>query len=455
MVYRDLATILRNLKAIAVVGASPKRGKLGYELLKNILEMGYLGKVFPVNPKYSSIMGLQSWSKVSDIKDDVDAVVIAVPPASVPEVIEDAGESGIKLAVIITSGFREVGESKLEEQVVKLGRKYDMRIIGPNSAGISVTQLNLHASIEVVPSKGNVGVVAQSGALGGVVISRLKKYGSGISYFISLGNTADVDVWEAIDVGLHDENTQVVVSYIEWLRCGRCFIETASRLTREKPLVMIKGGKGISGSRAARSHTGGMVTSYEVFRAAARKAGVILVDDVDTLVEVGEGLRKLNYSEGKRVLIVTNSGGLGVILASWLEDAGLIVPEVEESIKRHISRVVGKWPSGLNPLDFGGDIKAKEIIDALTSNVIAGIFDLAILAYVPTSAEDWRIMCDAFAHLRGNAVVPTILYIEGEGSDKVVECASIKGIATVSTARNAAILASALHERKKYLNRFE
>jgi len=448
-----ISSTLSRVSSVAVVGATPVEGKVGYEILRNIIKSGFKGEIYPVNPKYESILGIKAWPSVSKLPRVPDIAVIAVPPPVVPGVLEESATKGVRLAIIITAGFREAGNEVLEQRLRNVVRDYGIRVIGPNSAGVSIAGINLHASIEVVPDKGPIALMAQSGALGGVVISRLRDYSSGISFFISLGNMMDVDVTDTLEYALEDGGTEAVIAYIEWLREGRRFLRVASKLTAVKPLSILKGGWGERSSEAVRSHTGGLTSSYQVFMAAAKKIGAYLAEDIDDLIEVCEVLRKLKEGlSGKRTLIVTNSGGLGVILASHLESSGLDLPALSTTLRKSIAEACGKSPSGSNPIDFGGDAIIEQVATALTINELRKYYDAAVLAYVPTSAEGPEKLYRVISSMYSDFTLPTIVYVDGEGSEQVVKYVS-KVAPTVTSSRIAARALNALYERYVYLSR--
>ncbi len=448
-----LSEILGKINSVAIVGATPVEGKVGYEILRNIIRSGFKGDIYPVNPKYESILGIKAWPKVSQLPKIPSVVVIAVPPPVVPSVLEESAKKGVRLAVVITAGFKEAGNEALEQRLREIVRSYGIRVIGPNSAGISVTSLNLHASIEVAPDKGPIALMAQSGALGGVVISKLRNYSSGVSFFISLGNMMDVDIADMLECAYEDSNTEAVITYVEWLSNGRRFLEVASKLTAEKPLCILKGGWGERSSEAVRSHTGGLTSSYQVFKVATRKAGAYLAEDLDDLIEVCEVLRKLKCGlPGKRVLIVTNSGGLGVILASHLESGGIDIPPLSHELKERIAEASKKRPSGSNPIDFGGDAVIEQVTAALTVSELRKYYDAAVLAYVPTSAEGPEKLYKVISSTYETFVLPTIIYVDGEGSDLVIKYVS-RVAPTVTSSRTATKVFNALYERYRYLRK--
>ncbi len=433
-----------------MVGATPKEGKVGNVLLRNLINYGFKGKIYPVNPKYSEILGIRAYSTVSSIPSVPDVVVIAVPAKAVPSVLREAESKGVKLAVVITAGFREAGNEEAEKALEGVIKKGEMRVVGPNSAGISVTDIRLHASIEVMPNEGNVGLAMQSGAMGGVVISRLRSLASGVSFFISIGNAADVSVEDAFQYALSDERTQAMMAYVEWVKNGRNFVNAGKELSKKKPLCILKGGRGESSSRAIKSHTGGLAGSFEVFRAAALKAGAYLADDVDDLVEVCEVLRRLGNREVSRVIIVSNSGGLAIVTASQIEDSGIQLPTIPNKLRSKIVAKAGKNYSGINPIDFGGDSFINQVIEALTIEGIENYFDVGILVYVPTAAEKPSSMAEAIKNLSQEFRLPVIAYFDGEGALEVAKEVS-KEIPVVTTSKNIGKALKALRFRHAFL----
>lgn len=439
-----LTNVLSDVKHIAVVGASPVEGKVGNVLLKNVLMNGFKGLVYAVNPKYSEVLGVPSYKSLGDLPLKPDLVVIAVPTEQAIKTLEEASTIGVKLAVVITSGFSEVGNEEAQQRLTDVVRSSSIRVIGPNSAGISLTKLNLHASIEVSPSKGRVGLAVQSGAVGGVIISELRRYSSGISFFISLGNMVDVELSEVFEYALEDSETEAVIAYVEWVKNGRRFLDLGGKLVRSgKPLVILKGGRGVRSSEAVKSHTGGLTTNYEVFKVAVKSMKAYLADDIYDAIEVCEILRRLRSLKPRRVFIVTNSGGLGVLTASSLEEVGIELPLLPS----------GDFPEGVrsggkayiaNPLDLGGDSTIDEVIDVLTADSLSKYVDLAVLVYVPTAAEKPEKLSSALIKRFNEIKVPTISYFAGEGSFEVTKEVS-KVMPVVTSSVNLAKALSALN----------
>ena len=415
--------ILHRISSVAIVGASPARGRIGYELLSNVVKYGFKGEVYPVNPKYGEVLGFKCYSSPRDIPGEVDVAVIAIPAPRVPKVLEELCGKGVKLAVIISAGFRERGHVELEEELLKVSRDCGVRLVGPNSAGITSTPARLHASIEVLPSEGRVAVVSHSGAVGGVAIYELQKLGSGVSYFVSLGNSLDVSLEEILEELVKDPYTDSVVAYVEWVKEGRRFMEALRRLSRSKPVTVVKGGWGRASSEAVRTHTGGMAAPYELFKAVVRQAGAYLAEEVEEAVEVVEILRKLRAPPRVgRVLVVTNSGGYGILTSSHLEVAGAEVAPLTEDLARRITSVTSREFSGVNPVDFGGDAKAVDVARALSLDVLRERYDLAVAVYVPTSAETPEEICEAFRET--SEALPTVYLVAGGGSTAIARCIS-------------------------------
>lgn len=413
-----LLGLLKNVSSLAVVGASPQKGKIGYVILKNVMDFGYKGKVIPINPKYSEIEGLKVYRSLKEAPLPVDVAIVAVPESSLLEVLEEAESIGVKLAVIISSLSQE--SKLLEKALSDFSRKSVLRIIGPNSAGITIRSSLLHASIETPPILGSVGVAVQSGAIGGVVFTRLKELNSGVSFFFSLGNMLDVSINDALLYASEDNDTEAVIAYIEWVKDGRGFINSGLELKkRGKPLVILKGGRGEQSMEAARSHTGGITTSYELFRAAVKKVGAYLVDHLDELVEVTEVLRRIKLKEAPSPFIVTNSGGLGVVVASSLEVQGIEIKQPGTKVYEIIREKVKKRIPIRNPLDLGGDANIEDVSNVLCTDELKAEYNIAILSYVPTAAETPQDLLKGVLNTSKCFALPTIGYFEGEGSSVV------------------------------------
>lgn len=337
-------------RSVAVAG-SASQGKLGFFLIKQLLEGGFK-KVFALNPKGMGALSAPGFRRVSEIGEEVDLLIIASPASTVAGVLEDCGKSGIKSAVIISAGFSEIGNREGEEELLKISKKYSIRFIGPNCAGIVNTHHHLFATLETRPPTGNTAFISQSGALGGAVLSWAEEQGLGFSKFISYGNGADVDDVELLDFLADDPETRVVTFYLETARRGRDLLEAIRRVCRKKPLVLIKSGKSQAGKRATLSHTGSLAGSEEVFNSAIKDTGAIRVEGVEEMFDLCRGFSLLPPIMGKKVLIVTNSGGPGVLTADKAEEMGLEVSEPSPSLKEKLQEFLSPRCSLKNPVDF-------------------------------------------------------------------------------------------------------
>ncbi|MCS7099629.1 MAG: CoA-binding protein [Sulfolobales archaeon] len=420
----NIVSKLRRVDSVAIVGASPIEGKIGYELLRNIVKFGYEGDVYPVNPKYDEVLGFKCYRSPRNVPGKIDVAVVAIPALQVPDLIADLCRKDVGVSVIISSGFREKGRGDLEELLKVRAADCGMRIIGPNSAGITSSPAKLHASIEVLPTPGRVAVISHSGAVGGVAMYELQKLGSGVSYFVSIGNGLDVGIEEVVEGLVEDTYTDATVLYVEWVKDGKKFMKSLRDLSKHKPVAVVKGGWGTVSSSAVLSHTGGLAVSYEVFKTAVRQSGAVVEEDIEEAVSIVEVLRRIRTREGRlrRVLLITNSGGYGILVASYLERAGVELPPIDIEVSKQIEEAVGRDFSGSNPLDFGGDSKSADLVKVLQTDNLREHYDVVVVAYVPTSAETPRDICENFK--KSSEKVLTMYFTAGGGANWITRCLS-------------------------------
>ena len=350
--WRELMSI-QNLftpRGVAVVG-STSEGKLGYELIRQILRGGYQD-VFAVNPKAQGVFGVRGFDAVTEIDEVVDLAVIASPPSTVPSVLQDCGRAGVGAAVIITAGFSEIGNDAGEAEVRRVAEQCGIRFVGPNCAGIVNTRHQLFPTLETPPPAGGVSLIAQSGAVGGIVLAWAKEFGLGISKFVSYGNGADLNEIDLLHYLAKDNETQVVALYIESVTDGREFMQAVQSCVVQKPVVVIKAGRTASGQRATLSHTGSMAGSDAVYDAALRQCGAIRVHTVEEMFDLCQGFLYLPTVKGRRVAIVTNSGGPGVLAADRAEEVGLDVSEPGLATKENLSEFLPAHCALKNPIDL-------------------------------------------------------------------------------------------------------
>jgi acetyltransferase len=408
---RDVSEGIERLfrpRGVAVVG-SASEGKIGYHLIGQILAGGYRD-VFAVNPRGQGAYAVPGYQSIARIESPVDLAVIASPAPTVVGVLADCGRAGVAAAVIISAGFSEVGNVAGEEGIREAGRTHGIRIVGPNCAGIVNTHFNLFASLETRPPVGEVAFISQSGALGGAVLSWADEQGLGFSKFVSTGNRVDLDEIELLPWLAHDPDTRVAALYIESVVDGRAFMQAVQAFTRHKPLVVIKSGRSQSGQRATLSHTGSMAGSDAVYDTALRQSGALRVETVEEMFDLCKGLAYLPPVKGRRIAIVTNSGGPGVLAADRAEAEGLAVPEPSDGLQEDLAKILPPHIRPRNPFDLtvegteGGYRETlcavlKEVDAALALNVATPYLDSVALA---------RGVCDA-AQVTGKPVVANFM----------------------------------------------
>ena len=358
-----------NPESIVVVGATPKGGKVGNTIFKNIISFQGKAKasvrISAVNPKYEKILDAKCYPSVLQIEEGVNLAVIAVPAISVPEVLEQCGGKGIKNVVVISAGFKEAGRegAVLESELVRISDKYDLSVVGPNCSGIINTHAGLNATFgKATPPKGNIAFLSQSGAFALAVIDWSKAANVGFSKVVSLGNKAVLDECDFIEYLATDDETAVITMYLEDIREGRRFMDVVRHVTKTKPVVVLKSGRREAGAKAASSHTGSIAGSSEAFSTAFQQAGVVEVNSIEDLFDFSLTLLRIRDVKGG-IAIVTNSGGPGVMAADAIEEYGLeLAPFDRETMEKLRDLHVANF---YNPVDVMGDADSEKFKNAL------------------------------------------------------------------------------------------
>jgi len=341
-------------KTIAVVGASRNTTKIGHEALKNILISDYVCDVYPVNPHEKEILGVKCYKKVTQIPVDLDLVLVSVPAKLVPQIMRDCVQKKVKNAIIISSGFSEIGNYELENEVKQIIEKTDMRVLGPNVMGYKNSSDGLDASFAYGKArKGNLSLISQSGALGIGMIFLANNEFVGISKIIGVGNKIDIDDDDLIDYFAQDPDTKVIGLYIEAVKDGRKFMNSVKRC--KKPVLVVKAGRSEAGARATASHTGSMAGSDKIYDAAIKQAGGIRCRDIVELFDMARALAGQPPARGNRIGIVTNGGGLGILLTDACVANGLVVPKLSKKTYKKIDKVLPDIVKPNNPVDLIGD----------------------------------------------------------------------------------------------------
>lgn len=367
-------------KSVAVIGASREPEKLGSQILSNILSGQYPGKVYPVNPKATEISGLKCYPDVSSIPDIPDLAIVVIPAKIVCSVIEECGKKGTKAAIVISAGFKESGDEgrKREQELVNVAKKYGCRIVGPNCLGIIDTYSDLNVSFApVMPGKGSIAFISQSGALISAVLDWSRKQKIGFSRIISMGNMADVSESELIEACAEDERTKVILFYVEGVKDGKEFINRVSKITTKKPVIAIKAGLTGSGSKAASSHTGSLAGMAEAYSAAFKKTGVLQVAHMEELFDLSLAFAYQPPIKGDRIAIITNAGGPAVIATDAVEKQGLKIAPLSEQTMKTLKENLPPAANTHNPVDVLGDATEQgykiALDNVMKDNAVDGI----------------------------------------------------------------------------------
>lgn len=345
-------------RSIAVVGASRSPGKVGYDILRNIVHYGYDGSVYPINPAASEIFGRRAYPTLLDVPDVIDLAIIAVPPRSVLDAIDQCGKKHIDAAVIITAGFRESGieGARLEQELIGRAKEAGVRFIGPNCLGIIDTHANINASFAAgMPQRGSIGFFSQSGALCLAVLDRALPDEIGFSKFISMGNKADITDTDMMLALADDEQTKVILGYVEGVSDGRTFMEVAYRVSQKKPIIILKSGITTAGAKAASSHTGALAGREAAFDAAFKQSGIIRAHTLNELFNYAVAFAHQPIPRGPNVAIITNSGGPGILAADACDKSSLQLIPLHKEYVDELRTFLPPVASFYNPIDILGD----------------------------------------------------------------------------------------------------
>jgi acetyltransferase len=347
-----------NPKSVAIVGASRQQGKVGYEILKSMLDAGYPGKIFPVNPQAEEIENLKCFPDLRAIGQTPDLVVIVVPAKAVPSVMQQCATIGVKAVIIITAGFKEVGEEgrKLEQQVIQIAKPAGIRVIGPNCLGLIVPANKLNASFGgTLPAVGVTGYLSQSGALMAAILDMANATRLGFSTLVRIGNKADVDELDIIEAFADDPDTKVIAGYLESISDGNAFVNQAERISQKKPVLLMKSGVTAAGAKAASSHTGSMAGSETAYEAVFERAGVIRCYSLKSQFDFAQGFAYQPLPAGSSVAVITNAGGAGIMAADAIEKLQLTFPKLSEGTTRRLAEKLPPAANLHNPVDVLGD----------------------------------------------------------------------------------------------------
>ncbi len=391
-------------ESVAVIGASRNETKVGYGLLKNLIDAGFEGAIYPVNPKAEEILGLECRPSASDIPGELDLAIITVPPGAVLSVIDDLGAKKVPAAVIITAGFKESGPegARLESALLEKTSGYGMRIIGPNCLGIIDTHSRLNASFAAGTAReGNIAFFSQSGALCTAILDWSQNQHIGFSKFVSLGNKSDVDDVDLLTFLGNDDRTDVILGYLEGVRDGARFMEAAFETAKKKPVVIAKSGSTAAGARAASSHTGTLAGSEEAFRAAFAQSGIIRAESIQDLFDFATVFASKRRAGGGRVAVVTNAGGPGILAADAVEKSALTMADFTKETVAVLRKGLPETAALYNPVDVIGDADADRYRLALRAVAADPNVDMLLTILTPQAVtkpdEVAQAVRDAYA----------------------------------------------------------
>ncbi|MBS3816446.1 MAG: CoA-binding protein [Candidatus Thermoplasmatota archaeon] len=441
--------------SIAVIGASPSEDKLSNVLLENIKEAKSSDEIFPVNPNYDEIEGMRCFDSIKDVRKKIDLAVVSVPSDLVPDIVEGCVQADVGNVVVISSGFSETGTEKgeeLERKLVEAVEDSSTRLLGPNTLGyylpsedLDLTFLGKDAFER--PSEGGIGLISQSGSLGVDFLNELSSTGSGVSLFLSLGNKADINECDVIDYLWRDDKTECIAMYLEGISEGERFFDLCSSVTEEKPMIMLKGGKSESGEKAASLHTGKMGGAYKITRDIMDQLNIIEADDEVELLDFAQGFNDSILPKGKRVLVITNGGGNGIIAVDRMENEWkevLDLVSLSSEFKTKITDVVPDFISPGNPIDLSAEASNEDYLQVLDLVGKHDISDLVVLGITVSSTIDGSI-ADDVKELSEKHSLPIITYLKGFNDGKKIKDEFDKnGLPAYPSVRRATNVAGAI-----------
>ncbi|MEM2906548.1 MAG: acetate--CoA ligase family protein, partial [Candidatus Odinarchaeota archaeon] len=399
-----------NPKSIAMIGATEKEGSVGAIIMKNLLELGYKGKLFPVNIKKQPVFGRKTYGSVTEIDEPVDLAIIATPAKTVPDILEECGKKNIKGVIIISAGFKEAGEEGklLYNKIAEIKEKYKLRIIGPNCLGVIRPSIKLNASFATqMPKPGKIAFISQSGALGSAILDWAIHQNVGFSNFVSLGSMIDVDFGDLIDYFGADPLTKSILIYMEGLTNARKFMSAARHFARAKPIIIVKSGKYAESAKAAASHTGSLAGEDMVFEAAFKRAGIVRVNEIEDLFNCAEVLGMQPLPKGPRLAIITNAGGPGVMATDALIAKGGKLAKISDNIMDKLNSILPPYWSRGNPLDILGDATAERYKNTIEACLYDDNIDGILVIYTPQGPAKPEEIANVIVELTKSREIPS------------------------------------------------
>jgi acetyltransferase len=416
-----------NPSSVAIVGASRTKGKVGYEILKSLREGGYGGSIYPINPNTENIEGLKCYPDLASIGQVPDLVIISVPAKAVPAIMEQCTKVGSKAVIIITSGFKEVGQEgrELEQRTIQIAKQGRIRVIGPNCLGVIIPRNKLNASFGgELPAEGAIGYLSQSGALMAAILDMANANGIGFSKLVSIGNKADVNELDIIKALASDSETRVIAGYLESIVDGNAFVNQAEQISQQKPILLMKSGGTSAGAKAASSHTGSLAGSDVAYECVFERAGIIRCKSIKQQFDYAQAFANQPLPAGSRVAVITNAGGAGIMAADAIEQQGLSFAKLsDETVKKLANKLPAAANIG-NPIDILGDALADRyefVLDTILDDVEV---DVVLVLLTPQAMTEPAATAEAIAKIaNAKAFKPVLACFLGAG--KIAEAAKI------------------------------
>ncbi|HQI27930.1 MAG TPA: CoA-binding protein, partial [Sedimentisphaerales bacterium] len=391
-----------NPKSVAIVGASRQKGKVGYEILANLVAGGYAGKIYPINPKAEEIDGLKVYPDLASIGETPDLVIVIVPAQYVAGVLEECSKVRVKSVIIITAGFKEVGPEgkKLEEEIIQIARRSGIRFIGPNCLGLISPSHKLNASFGGdLPVPGGIAYISQSGALLAAILDTANANGIGFSSLVSIGNKADVDELDLIETFGAQRETKVIAGYLENIKDGNAFVREAELISQKKPILLMKSGSTAAGAKAASSHTGSLAGGDVAYESAFRRAGVIRCESIKEQFDFAQAFANQPLPKGPKVAVITNAGGPGIMAADAIEQKGLTFAKLTDETKKKLAEKLPAAANVHNPVDVLGDALADRYEYAIDVTLDDPNVDAAVVLLTPQAMTQSKETAEALVRI--------------------------------------------------------
>lgn len=446
-----------NARGVAILGASTNPTKLSFGIVENLLSHQYKGGIYPVNPNTNEVLGLKAYPTILDVPDPVDLAVVVLPSTVILETLEDCGRRGIRAVVIITGGFKEVGESgaKLEAEGLAIAKRYGMRIIGPNCVGTMDINSGLNTTfIKGMPVSGPIGFISQSGAVCGGVVDLIVDTNIGFSHFASLGNEMDVSETDVIEYMEDDPNVKVIAMYIEGIMNGPRFLDVARRVTRKKPIVFLKAGRNDAGAKAVSSHTGSLAGSYASYQAALEQAGVIEVDTIADLFNVAWALGTQPLPKNNRAAITTNAGGAAALAADSLDRGGFQLAVIPAEIQSQLRTKLNPAAQVSNPVDMLGSVTPEDYLWSLGKLDQTHAVDVLVPILVPQALVNTKGVAEAWIAVAKNSQKTVLTCLMGNHSTgEAVKLLNQHGVPVFAYPDQVGTVLKAMWSYKKVIER--